>query len=29
MITKLYKNNYNKSNNEYYNLESIFETLIL
>ena len=27
MITKVSKNNYNKSNNEYYNLESIFENV--
>ena len=25
MITKLSKNNFNKSNHEYYNLKSIFE----
>ena len=29
MITKFSKNNSNKSNNEYYNLESIFEKFIL
>ena len=29
MITKVSKNNSNKSNNEYYNLESIFEKFIL
>ena len=29
MITKISKNNPNKSNNEYYNLESIFEKFIL
>ena len=29
MITKLSKNNSNKTNNEYYNLESIFEKFIL
>ena len=29
MITKLSKNNSNKSNNEYYNLDSIFEKFIL
>ena len=29
MITKVSKNNSNKSNNEYYNLESIFEKSIL
>ena len=29
MITKVSKNNSNKSNNEYYNLESIFEIFIL
>ena len=27
MITKLFKNNSHRSNNEYYNLESIFEKL--
>ena len=29
MITKLSKNNSNKSNNEYYNIERIFEKFIL
>ena len=29
MITKVSKNNSNKSNNEYYNLESIFEEFII
>ena len=29
MITKVSKNNSNKSNNEYYNTESIFEKFIL
>ena len=29
MITKLSKNNSNKSNNEYYKLESMFEKFIL
>ena len=29
MITKVSKNNSNKLNNEYYNLESIFEKFIL
>ena len=29
MITKLSNNNSNKSNNKYYNLESIFEEFIL
>ena len=29
MITKVSKNNSNKSNNEYYNLGSIFEKFIL
>ena len=29
MITKLSKNNSDKSNNEYYNLKSIFEKFIL
>ena len=29
MITKFSKSNSNKSNNEYYNLESIFEKFIL
>ena len=29
MITKLSKNNSNKLNNEYYNLESIFKKFIL
>ena len=29
MITKLSNNNSNKSNNEYYNLESVFEKFIL
>ena len=29
MITKFSKNKFNKSNNEYYNLETIFEKFIL
>ena len=29
MITKFSENNTNKSNNEYYNMESIFEKFIL
>ena len=29
MITKFYKNKFNKSNNEYYNLETIFEKFLL
>ena len=29
MITKCSKNKFNKSNNEYYNLETIFEKFIL
>ena len=29
IITKLFENNFNKLNNEYYNLKSIFEKFIL
>ena len=29
MITKVSKNNYNESNNGYYNLENIFKKFIL
>ena len=29
MITKLFENYSNKSNNEYYNLKSIFEKFVL